>query len=154
VASAGEQAYCPWEDLAARTHLAFAITRLPLADGWYLHDVPGIVIDDRLDRVQRRCVLAHELAHIDLGHLHQVAGNGPGTARLARRNEAAADDLASRRLMPLDALLRALPFAPCDAEAAELLDVTEHLLAVRLSRLCPAERRQIARVVRSVPAAA
>jgi Zn-dependent peptidase ImmA (M78 family) len=146
----GSAEYCPWRDLAARDHLAFVVARLPVAEGWYLHDVPGIVLDDRLTRVQRRCVLAHELAHIDLGHYQQVAGNGPGTGRLARRNEAAADHLAARRLLPLGRLAEWLPFASSLAEAADLLDVTERLLTVRIDRLAPDERRRLDRLDEAV----
>jgi Zn-dependent peptidase ImmA (M78 family) len=146
----GTDGYCPWQDLASREHLTFVVARLPVADGWYLHDVPGIVLDDRLTRVQRRCVLAHELAHIDLGHYQQVAGNGPGTGRLARRNEAAADHLAAGRLLPLARLAEWMPFASSWAEAADLLDVTERLLTVRLRRLSPAERQRLDRLEEAV----
>jgi Zn-dependent peptidase ImmA (M78 family) len=147
-------AYCPWRDLASRPHLAFVVTRLPVADGWYLPDVPGIVLDDRLTRVQRRCVLAHELAHIDLGHHQQVAGNGPGTDRLARRNEAAADRLAARRLLPLTGLMHWLPYASSRSEAAELLDVTERLLSIRLEQLSSREAAALGRLIDAVMAAA
>lgn len=138
-----ESVYCPWVDLGSRAHLAFAVTRLPVGEGWYLPDVPGIVLDDRLDRVQRRCVLAHELAHVDLGH-HQVAGNGPGTDRLARRNERAADVLAAKRLVSIAQLVLVLPGASGQTEVAELLEVTPHLLEVRLEHLEPAERLRLA----------
>lgn len=139
----GDEPYCPWIDLDRRQHLAFAVTRLPIGDGWYLADVPGIVLDDRLSRIERRCVLAHELAHVDLGHDHQVAGNGPGTGRLARRNEHAADLLAAERLLPLGRLAVWLPFASSQAEAAELLDVTTRLLDVRLDHLDDEERARL-----------
>jgi Zn-dependent peptidase ImmA (M78 family) len=132
--------------------LAFAVTRLPVGEGWYLPDVPGIVLDDRLDRVQRRCVLAHELAHVDLDH-HQVAGNGPGTDRLARRNERAADVLAAKRLLSVAQLAFALPAASGQAEVAELLEVTPHLLEVRLQHLEPSERHRLAALFAQASAA-
>jgi hypothetical protein len=125
-----------------------------MADGWYLSDVPGIALDDRLTRIQRRCVLAHELAHIDLDHHDQVAGCGPGSARLARRNEVAADRLAARRLIRLDDLISWLPYAAGSSEAAELLDVTEQLLGVRLAALDARERGILDRALRGVGAAA
>lgn len=138
--SGDQQLYSPWEDLAARPHLTYVKTRLPVADAWYLPDVPGIAIDDRLTRIESRCVLAHELAHIDLGHHHQVAGTGRGTGRIARRNESEADQLAARRLVNLHELVRRLLGASCRWEVADSLDVTEHLLTVRLEHLHPAER--------------
>ena len=151
---AGDERYCPWADLASREHLAFAVARLPLGEGWYLPDVPGIVLDDRLGRVGRRCVLAHELAHVDLGHHHQLAGNGPGTGRLARRNESAADLLAARRLLPESLLVGALAGAAGLSDAAELLDVTPRLLAVRLRCLGSEERALRERLSRQGPHAA
>lgn len=132
--------YSPWEDLAARQHLTYVRCRLPIADAWYLPDVPGIAIDDRLTRTERRCALAHELAHIDLEHHHQAAGNGQGTSRIARRNEAEADQLAARRLITLEDLVEHVPGASCRWELAERLDVTEHVLAVRHEHLHPSER--------------
>jgi Zn-dependent peptidase ImmA (M78 family) len=142
----GGESYCPWRDLRKRSDLTFAVMRLPLGDGWYLPDVPGIVLDERLDRIARRCVLAHELAHVDLGH-SQVAGQGAGTGRLARRNESEADLLAARRLLPVSALEHWLPYAASRGEAAELLDVTAQMLEVRLERLDPAERARLRRAV-------
>jgi hypothetical protein len=139
--------YCPWEDLGRRDHLAFAVTRLPVGDGWYFSDVPGIVLDDRLGRVERRCVLAHELAHIDLGHHEQLAGTGPGTARLARRNEVAADRLAAVRLTPLWELVQCFRFTQDVDEAASHLDVTTRLLSVRLRSLSPAELHAVSSAV-------
>ena len=58
--------YNPWADLRAREELTCAVTRLPdgWGDAWYDPVTHGIVIDDRLSRVERRCVLAHELAHV------------------------------------------------------------------------------------------
>lgn len=129
------EAYDPWRDLARRTHLTLAFTRLPVGQGWYLHDVPGIVLDDRLTRVGARCALAHELAHIDLGHTHQMAGNGPGTSRIARRRETEADALADARLVPLERLVDALRWSQDEHELAELLWVTTDLIRRRLAGL-------------------
>lgn len=140
--AAGER-YDPWRDLARREHLTLAITRLPAGTGWYFHDIPGIALDDRLDRVGRRCALAHELAHIDLGHTHQVAGQGPGTGRIARRRETEADQLAAQRLIPLDQLADVLRWALCPEEVAHELDVTEHLANVRVVTLTTAEKAHI-----------
>lgn len=149
--------YDPWCDLRDRTHLTLAITRLPIGDAWYLADVPGIALDDRLTRVERRCVLAHELAHIDLGHMDQAATGlcwDLGTSRIARRRELDADKVAARRLI----LTRRLAGALCEHDdpwsVADGLDVTEHILKVRLAHLHPAERGYITRKLAMREAAA
>ncbi len=65
----------------------------------------------------------------------------PGPDRLAQRVEAAADAWAATRLVPLDALARALAVHPDDAEAAAAeLDVTAQVLHDRVGRLGPRER--------------
>jgi Zn-dependent peptidase ImmA (M78 family) len=138
-AALGER-YDPWADLARRPHITLAITRLPHGNGWYMHDVPGIALDDRLDRVARRCALAHELAHIDLGHTHQVAGTGPGTSRIQRRREREADTLADARLVLLDDLARAIAVGLCPEEVAHELDVTLDVVHRRIQQLTARER--------------
>lgn len=135
----GDQ-YDPWRDLAGRPHLTFAIARLPTGHGWYLEDVPGIVLDDRLSRVERRCVMAHELAHVDLGHHDQAAGNGPGTSRIARRREREADELAAHRLLDLRRLADALAWALCPEEVADELDVTVDVVRRRIRNLTPEDK--------------
>lgn len=132
--------YDPWRDLARREHITLAVTRLPVGAGWYFSDIPGIALDDRLDRVGRRCALAHELAHVDLGHTHQAAGRGPGTSRIARRREVEADVLAAVRLISLDDLADALRWALCPEEVAHELDVTEDLARIRVEQLTTDEK--------------
>lgn len=132
--------YDPWRDLARREHITLAVTRLPVGTGWYFSDIPGIALDDRLDRVGRRCALAHELAHVDLGHTHQAAGRGPGTSRIARRREVEADILAAVRLITLADLADALRWALCPEEVAQELDVTEDLARIRIEQLTTAEK--------------
>ncbi|GGL27408.1 ImmA/IrrE family metallo-endopeptidase [Phycicoccus endophyticus] len=86
-----------------------------------------------LSQVERRCVLAHELAHLE--HGHSTCQPGPV--------EDAVDRYAARYLLPdprviADALVWAgMRFD----EAADVLWVTERLLRVRLdpSHLHPAE---------------
>lgn len=140
--AAGER-YDPWHDLAQRKHLTLAVTRLPVGTGWYFHDIEGIALDDRLDRVGRRCALAHELAHIDLGHTHQVAGSGPGTSRIARRREIEADDLAARRLITPRYLADAIRWCLCEEEVAEELGVTVELTRRRMALLNDEEKDYI-----------
>jgi hypothetical protein len=53
------------------------------------------VLDDRLTRRQRRCVLAHELVHAERG-----IGHGAATAATMEREEAAVRREVARRLVP------------------------------------------------------
>lgn len=137
--------YSPWADLRERPHICCdAHTfELPHGGGWWLPDVLGIVLDRRMTRVERRCALAHELRHVDHGD-EQVAHIGPDGPRLARRQEARADREAARRLVTITDLVDALLAHPQDgALAAEQLDVTEHVLRIRLVNLEPAEAGQL-----------
>lgn len=102
-------------------------------------DVPGIAMDRRLDRVQRRCALSHELAHIDLGD-HHCSGASPDGPRQGRRRERVADELAAERLLPLDRLAEVLRWALGPEEVAHELDVTPHMVRVRVRALTDAEK--------------
>lgn len=132
--------YDPWADLASRPEITYGRTFLPGgAGGLWFPDIPAITLDKRLTRVAARCVLAHELAHVDLRH-GSCAGWGPGTARLARRQERSATALAARRLLPVTSIAAAfaeeLPLADMAAE----LNVTESVLHRRLRDLNDDER--------------
>lgn len=112
-----------------------------------MRDAAVILLDVDLDRAERRSTLAHELAHIDLGH--RVAGGWFG-----RRLEAEADRLAAQRLLEsVDQLADALAtHAGHLAGAAEHLDVPLRVLERRLARLTDDERATIARRVGDLPA--
>ncbi len=141
----GAHVYNPWDDLASRPHIAFGVRRLPLGHGWWLPDIPGIVLDDRIGRVKRRCVLAHELVHADVED-KQCAATGPDGSRLARRSEAFADRRAAQRLIAIDDLADAIAWAPLNpAMVAEHLDVTEDVLRRRLESLTAEEANSIER---------
>lgn len=135
--------YDPWADLARRPDIVCRSCRLPAGDGLWFRDLRAIALDDRLDRTGRRVALAHELVHVDHDD-HQVAGCGPDGPRQARRQETRADQEAARRLVPLRALGRALAAHPRDLPAAaDELDVTVHLLVVRIETLHPAEQGKL-----------
>lgn len=135
--------YNPWADLARRPDIVCRSCRLPHGTGMWFPDLPAIALDERLDRVGRRCALAHELVHVDHGDT-QVAHLGPDGPRQARRQERRADREAARRLVPLADLARSLACHPHDLEAAaEELDVTVHLLVVRIEHLRAAERHEL-----------
>lgn len=134
--------YDPWADLRRREHITFGITNLPAGEGWWLPQIPAIVLDKGLSRIERRCVLAHELVHAD-DNTTQCATDGPGTARIARRREAAADDTAARRLISIEQLIEALQWALGFDELAETLDVTPRLARARIHGLTEEEKTTI-----------
>ena len=133
--------YSPWRALRAlgeRVRLYWADLpqgTLALTDGR-----ERIWIDPHQTQVQRRCTLAHELAHIELGH----------TGGCTPRDEADADALAARNLIPLQKLLDALRWSEELEEVAEELAVDMPTLIARLDNLTEAERREIADLHRAV----
>lgn len=106
-----------------------------------------ILLDTEADRSARRCALAHAVAHIDLGH-------SPESGKTGRRYEAAADALAATRLIPLGRLADVLTWALGPDEVADELDVTEHMVRVRVRALSVVEKRMISRRVLSREGAA
>lgn len=94
----------PWHLLRARDDVVLTYGWLAECRGrttWHgTHYV--ITLDARLDRVTRRCVLMHELVHIELG-----AGffyERTTSRRLIGKCESIVDDTVARRLVPLDEL--------------------------------------------------
>lgn len=114
----------PWELAHRIPGLTVTITRLP--DRRYgVTDGPTIYLDDRLTEREMRCVLTHELVHLEMGHdSHQP----PQIERAVRRQTA---DL----LIPSHALDVTLPWTTCPHEAAEELHVTVPVLRDRLDAM-------------------
>lgn len=81
-------------------------------------------------QVERRCALAHELAHIDLDH----------TTKPTVAEEEAARRLAAQKLITWDALVDVFRWAHNAHEAADELWVTPEVLEDRLRHLHPHER--------------
>ena len=134
--------WSPWAEL--RRHPDIWVHRCRLAEGlgWWCPDERVILVDDRLDDRETRCVVAHELAHAVLGH--RGCPEFGDREWLARRLEADADRWAACRLVPLVALGDALVTHPDDEEAVAVqLGVTTDVLRTRLVELDPAERRQL-----------
>lgn len=84
-------------------------------------------------QVEKRCTIAHELAHAERGPL-------PHNPVLAAREESAVEQEASRLLIDLDALADALKWAHNLPEAADVLWVDVPTLQVRLDHLHPTEQ--------------
>lgn len=127
----------PWRMLREYADVTLRIAPLPEGLlGVTLHRQHLITLNRTMDATERRCVLAHELAHWERGPV-------PCIPVLAAREEATCDLIAARRLIPLDALA---DLAWCDnlGQAAEELDVTEDVLACRLDHLTDSERDRLA----------
>lgn len=90
-------------------------------------------------QVERRCTLAHEIAHIDLGH----------TDCSDERDETQAQRLTANRLITWDALVDVFKWADNPHEAADCLWVTVDVLEDRLRFLHPHERLLLQQVVRA-----
>lgn len=117
--------YDPWEGVPP----GWVVTRAAITTRGYCdHARRLIVINARLSLVEERCTLTHEIIH---------AERGPVPAHHAAREERIVDAEAARRLIPLDALLEAVRWACCPAEAAETLGVDVPTLLTRLATLTP-----------------
>lgn len=140
--------YSPWRHLRSLVHLHLDFTDddelLDGADARYYATVDRLLMDKRLDlQVDRRCILAHELAHA-------IRGDLPcGEATLDARQEAWVEQWAARKLIALDDLADALRWSRQADEVAEALWVTVDLLEVRMRHLHPAERAYLVSTVSS-----
>lgn len=83
---------------------------------------------------ERRCSLAHAICHLDLEHLPSEAGT------FERRQEAEADQLAARRLIPIEVLVDAVCWTTDPSEACAEMNVDMDMLRCRAEHLHPAER--------------
>jgi hypothetical protein len=88
-----------------------------------------IWMDKRLDQVERRCTLTHELIHIERHHI--------GCQTASVELEVCLET--TRRLIPMLALAAALLWSNCPEELADELWVTVDVLKDRLRGLEPDE---------------
>lgn len=115
----------PWADLTSRPQLDLCWGDLPpgqlgATDGRHIWIATGLTIRER------RCTLAHELVHIDLGLVSDVTWASEQRVR----------DVTARRLLPdIDAVASALAGGVDMATASDELWVTEDILTDRLSNL-------------------
>jgi Zn-dependent peptidase ImmA (M78 family) len=145
--------YSPWQAVGEHPHIEVVVTRLPAGRGWWLPDVQGIALDDRLDQAERRSVLEHELQHALAGDTC-CRDVGPDGRRLHSRQERRADQRAAARLISLDALADALVWCLGPDEVAEHLHVDERTVRARLRHLTDEERRYIEQRLRARDGAA
>lgn len=138
--------YCPQRDLDARLpNIAVTAASLAPARAAYVVEHEVIVLDKALEPAVRRSALAHEIAHLDLKH------RPTGIPHFDARQERAADRLAARRLIIVNAFVDAiLAGANDDISAAEFLDVDARTVETWRASLSSAEvaliQNRIARI--------
>lgn len=125
--------YSPWT--------ALADTPLEVRFVEFTDDYDGcldgliVKLDYRLNQVEKRCVLAHELVHYDLNH----DGHQPPSV------EAVVDAMAARRLIRFKDLLEAIQWGRSQWEIAEHLWVTPDILEARMRTLTQEQLEQLRR---------
>lgn len=129
----------PWRALRRLEHMTLGWHELAGVDAVLFGDLQTVLLHKGLLQAERRCALAHELAHHELGH------SGCGDRRSLLRQERAAEAVASRWLIPIEALADVQVWTPYLAEQAEELWVDVPMLRARLERLHPAERGYLCR---------
>jgi hypothetical protein len=124
----------PWGTLRHLVHVTVRWVRMP-------DNVPGrtngtdiIWLDNRLQQVERRCVLAHELVHLEWRH----------TGCQLPKYEKAVRVETARRLIPIEQLCRHAAWARSHSELADELWVTEMVLSDRLANLTAPETAALA----------
>jgi len=123
----------PWRALRARPDVTVEWRHLSL-DVYALNNGRDrIWMDPRQTQVERRCTIAHELAHIELGH----------TDGCTDRDDREVDLLVARRLIEMPDLLDALRWAEDLREVADCLWVDEATLLARYDGLSCEERAEI-----------
>jgi Zn-dependent peptidase ImmA (M78 family) len=100
-----------------------------------------ILVDESITKAERRCALAHELAHIDTGDL------ATELCWYGARQETGADKLAARRLIDAHDLAAVARWTQDSREIAEALEVTLGVLALRHTYMAPWERGVVWRAV-------
>jgi hypothetical protein len=136
--------YEPGAD-AARRYPDWVIRHRPLSHGIPEAMCPRrrvILISSGSSWPEKRCSLAHAVAHLDLGH-HLTP-----SSMFDRRNEEAANQLAARRLVTLEALAEVLSWTRWRSEIAEELQVDRATLDVRDRHMHMSERGWLRRNVR------
>lgn len=119
----------PWGILRKLAHIRLSWVVMPDRVPGRTNGVDIIWMDKRLDQVERRCTLTHELIHIERHHI----GCQPASVELEVCLETA------RRLIPIEDLASALRWSNRPYELADELWVTPNVLTDRLRALTPEE---------------
>lgn len=136
----------PWRVLrAAGDEVIFKQVELPSGDAWWVPRRRVVLMRPDLEQVERRCALAHELGHRDLGHSGQCVY--ADADRQETRAEDQADAWAARRLITVEALASVLVWTDDPDEAAHELWVTRRVLDARLRWMHLGERIRVRQAV-------
>ena len=137
--------YDPWQDADDREDLDWLLADdITSGDACWMPWWRLIVLRRSLHPIARRCVMAHELVHVDNDDV-QLVSCGPDGPRQARRQEDRADREAARRLIDLPDLAAAMAAHPISPRSvAAELDVTTDVLQCRLDNLGVDERTWLA----------
>lgn len=124
----------PWKIVAAHPWLAVVHQDMPDHKPGATDGHSTIWLSDRLSQRERRCVLTHELVHLQHGH----SDCQPRAIEMQVRMETAT------LLIPWDRLIREVPACASVNTLAEDLGVTDLVLMDRLQGLSP-ERLELLR---------
>lgn len=124
----------PWAELKRHPNIQLHVTRLDGGAVGLTDGVSRIWLDDRLNQVERRCVLTHELRHLEMGH----------RSCQPLRVEMEVCLHAARKLISLRDLVSVAPWSSDLYEMADELWVTPQTLRDRLMGLRLCERRILA----------
>lgn len=125
----------PWRTVADAAQLSVTTLRLPDGMAGATGGTGRSWLDDRLTATERRCVLMHELVHVEAGH----HGHQPEAVEAWVREQTA------RRLIPLEALAPWRSWQGTLWQLADELGVTHDVLADRL-RTASAGEREVLRL--------
>ncbi len=121
----------PYDPAAILAGMGVVVLREWLRDTWGIwsprHRV--VILATGLTIVQERCVLAHEIEHINAGDAS--CGSGPVSMKAERR----ADRAAARKLIALSDICAASQWATSEHELAADLQVTPWVLRTRMDDL-------------------
>lgn len=137
-----ERMFHPWRTLRALGHIDLSWEVLPGLLG-RTNGVDEIHMHPEQLQVERRSTLAHELAHVELGHTQGCAG----------ADERAARELAARWLVTIECLVEAGRWARSIEELADELWVDVETTTTRLTMLTDDERERYEAARRDVEAA-
>lgn len=142
--------YDPVEDVVARGIMVGITDVLPeQTDAWWIQDEQVIVLARHLSEVQRREMIAHMLAHLELKHspiprLLDKLGNR------TQQREVAAGRRTARLLIGLRDLIWTMVNVSTDAAViSQHLDVTVTVLAKRIRNLRDSELQELRAATRA-----
>ena len=107
--------------------------------GLYDHETRTIYLDRRCHAHTLRSTLEHERVHAERHDRHI------GIPHLDAKQEETVERIAARRLLPVEVIKAALPYAHCVASLAHALEVDQDMLWTRLTHLEAWERAELSR---------